>query len=91
MCWRSCTSSVGVEVATMTQPAFDTPLVIAGREMRSRLMVGTGKYPSNEVMVEAIQASGFEDTTTLQSFDWAALDYARTLDEVFAAEKSSLS
>ena len=50
-------------MATLTQPAFDTPLVIAGREMRSRLMVGTGKYPSNEVMVEAIQASGAEVVT----------------------------
>ena len=50
-------------MATMTQPAFDTPFVIAGREMRSRLMVGTGKYPSNDVMVEAIQASGAEVVT----------------------------
>lgn len=32
-------------------------------------------------VVGAIQDSGFEDTTTLQSFDWASLDYARTLDE----------
>ena len=50
-------------MATMTQPAFDTPFVVAGREMRSRLMVGTGKYPSNDVMVEAIQASGAEVVT----------------------------
>jgi len=48
---------------TMTQPALDTPFVIAGREMRSRLMVGTGKYPSNEVMVRAIEASGAEVVT----------------------------
>ena len=47
----------------MTQPALDTPFVIAGREMRSRLMVGTGKYPSNEVMVRAIEASGAEVVT----------------------------
>ena len=50
-------------MATMTQPALDTPFVIAGREMRSRLMVGTGKYPSNEVMVRAIEASGAEVVT----------------------------
>lgn len=31
-------------------------------------------------VVAAIQDSGFEDTTMLQSFDWASLDYARTLD-----------
>ena len=50
-------------MATMTQPATDTPFVIAGREMRSRLMVGTGKYPSNESMVRAIEASGAEVVT----------------------------
>ncbi|MBF84416.1 MAG: thiazole synthase, partial [Acidobacteria bacterium] len=36
----------------------DTPLVIAGKSFRSRLLVGTGKYPSNEVMVRAHEASG---------------------------------
>src|SRR5215471_3067798 len=30
----------------------DDPFVIAGRTFRSRLIVGTGKYPSNEVMAE---------------------------------------
>ena len=35
-------------MTTVTQPAFDTPFVIGGREFRSRLMVGTGKYASNE-------------------------------------------
>src|SRR5712671_607280 len=35
----------------------DDPLVIAGRTFRSRLIVGTGKYPSNEVMAEAHQRS----------------------------------
>ena len=34
------------------------PLVIAGRTFRSRLFVGTGKYPSNQVMVAAHEASG---------------------------------
>lgn len=38
-------------------------LVIAGREFRSRLMVGTGKYPSFEVMQAAIEASGAEVVT----------------------------
>ena len=31
----------------------DDPLTIAGRRFTSRLIVGTGKYPSNEVMAEA--------------------------------------
>jgi thiazole synthase len=33
-------------------------LTIADVEFRSRLIVGTGKYPSNDVMVKALQASG---------------------------------
>jgi len=41
----------------------DSPLVIAGREFSSRLMVGTGKYRSNEEMVAAIGASGAEIVT----------------------------
>ena len=49
--------------ATAAQPALDTPFVIAGREFRSRLMVGTGKYASNEQMVGAIEASGAEVVT----------------------------
>ena len=39
------------------------PLVIAGRSFTSRLIVGTGKYPSNVVMVEAHDASGAEIVT----------------------------
>lgn len=41
----------------------DTPLVIAGRPFRSRLIVGTGKYPSNDVMARAHEASGAEMVT----------------------------
>src|SRR6476619_4638876 len=39
------------------------PLVIAGRTFGSRLVVGTGKYPSNAVMADAHQASGAEMVT----------------------------
>src|SRR3954466_1796890 len=39
------------------------PLVIAGRTFRSRLVVGTGKYPSNTVMADAHLASGAEMVT----------------------------
>lgn len=42
---------------------FDTPLVLAGRSFRSRLMVGTGKYRDNAGMVRAIEASGAEIVT----------------------------
>lgn len=50
-------------MTSVIAPALDTPLVIAGREFRSRLLVGTGKYTSNEVMVRAIEASGAEVVT----------------------------
>lgn len=39
------------------------PLTIADRTFRSRLMVGTGKYKSNEQMVQSIEASGAEVVT----------------------------
>ncbi|HUU28165.1 MAG TPA: thiazole synthase [archaeon] len=41
----------------------DTKLVIAGREFRSRLMVGTGKYKDNQTMVKALGESGAEVVT----------------------------
>jgi thiazole synthase len=44
-------------------PALDTALTIAGREFRSRLMVGTGKYATNDLMVRAIEATGAEIVT----------------------------
>ncbi len=41
----------------------DPPLVIAGREYRSRLLVGTGKYRDFEETRHAIEASGAEIVT----------------------------
>jgi thiazole synthase len=41
----------------------DDPFVIAGRTFKSRLIVGTGKYPSNEVMAEAHRRSGTDMVT----------------------------
>jgi thiazole synthase len=38
-------------------------LIIAGRKFRSRLLVGTGKFASNELMVEAMEQSGCEIVT----------------------------
>jgi thiazole synthase len=49
--------------ASVTEPTTDTPLTIAGRSFRSRLMVGTGKYRTNEDMARAIEASGAEIVT----------------------------
>lgn len=47
----------------MTQHLAADPLVIAGRPFNSRLIVGTGKYPSFESMVAAHAASGTEMVT----------------------------
>jgi thiazole synthase len=50
-------------MTTATQSTLDTPFVIADREFHSRLMVGTGKYPSTALMEQAIEASGAEVVT----------------------------
>ena len=42
---------------------MDTPLRIGSYELRSRLIVGTGKYPSLDVMQRAHEASGTEMVT----------------------------
>jgi thiazole synthase len=39
------------------------PLIIAGRQFRSRLIVGTGKYKSGQETARAIEASGAEIVT----------------------------
>ena len=41
----------------------DNPLVLGTREFKSRLIVGTGKYQTFEIMKEAIAASGAEIVT----------------------------
>jgi thiazole synthase len=43
--------------------AVDSPLVIGGRTLNSRLLVGTGKYRSNNEMLAAIEASGADLVT----------------------------
>src|SRR5215475_13356213 len=56
-------------------------LVIAGRELRSRLITGTGKYPSPEAMRDAVIASGCELVTVavgridLDTVEEAITDY----------------
>jgi thiazole synthase len=39
------------------------PFVIAGREFRSRLIIGTGKYPTPQIMQAAHEASGADMVT----------------------------
>lgn len=43
--------------------ALDGPFYIGGTKFVSRLIVGTGKYESNQIMVDAIRASGAEMVT----------------------------
>jgi thiazole synthase len=50
-------------MTTTATVAADTLLTIGGRDFRSRLMVGTGKYRDNPTMTEAIDASGAEIVT----------------------------
>jgi len=63
-------------MATATQPTLDTSFIVGEREFQSRLMVGTGKYPSNAVMVQAIEASGAEVVTVAER----RVDLDRTKD-----------
>jgi len=58
-------------------PTTDSPLTIGGRSFRSRLMVGTGKYRTNNDMVHAIEASGAEIVTVAVR----RVDLDRTKDE----------
>src|SRR6187397_2336095 len=48
---------------TVQMSLDNKPLVIAGRTFRSRLLVGTGKFPSPEAMRDALAASGTQLVT----------------------------
>src|SRR6185437_4320771 len=53
--------------------ASDDPLTIAGRTLRSRLLLGTGGFTSHALLAEAIEASGAEVVTVaLRRIDPAA-------------------
>jgi thiazole synthase len=49
--------------AQQPAPQADAPLVVAGTEYRSRLLVGTGKYKDFDETRQAIEASGAEIVT----------------------------
>lgn len=49
--------------ANRLESSLDTPLEVAGRTFASRLILGTGKYSDNPMMVKAITASGTEIVT----------------------------
>jgi thiazole synthase len=64
----------------MTETAPDKPFTIRGRTFTSRLIVGTGKYPSFEIMRAAHEASGADMVTVaVRRVDLAAPKGAGTL------------
>jgi thiazole synthase len=55
-----------VEPSNAGSPATgidDTPLCVAGKRLASRVIVGTGKYDTNELMRDSLQASGSDCVT----------------------------
>jgi thiazole synthase len=59
---------------------MDKPFIIAGHTFQSRLIVGTGKYPSFEVMKKCHEASGTEMVTVaVRRLDLAAKGEASLL------------
>lgn len=59
----------------MTPSNTDDPLLIAGRHFGSRLLIGTGKFPSAQALRDAIEASGSEIVTVaLRRVDLAGGD-----------------
>lgn len=74
--------SEGRRPATPSAKAPDT-LVVAGRELRSRLIVGTGKYPDFQVMKEAHEASGADVVTVaVRRVDLGARGPENLLDHI---------
>ena len=60
------TARVAQEPSTLPDGAArpsDDPLVIAGRELRSRLLLGTGGFPNLQTLAAAIEASATELVT----------------------------
>jgi len=50
-------------VEKLSTETLEQPLIIAGKKFSSRLMTGTGKYPTIETMQQSIEASGCEIVT----------------------------
>jgi thiazole synthase len=54
---------IGGGNAPVTPPKEDKPLIIAGKEYKSRLIIGTGKYKTYAENAAALEASGAEMVT----------------------------
>ncbi len=53
----------GKDAQVMSAPVMNLPLEIAGRRFQSRLMAGTGKFASNELMRDTLASCGSEIVT----------------------------
>jgi thiazole synthase len=53
----------GEDARVMSAPVMNLPLEIAGRRFQSRLMAGTGKFASNELMRDTLASCGSEIVT----------------------------
>lgn len=57
------TSTAATKPVVVNLPAADAPLVIGGKSFTSRLIVGTGKYKTLDLMRTALDASGTQVVT----------------------------
>lgn len=60
---RNVPSALRLSTLPKLSRPVSSPLIIADRTFQSRLMLGTGKFHSNEVMRDALAASGTEIVT----------------------------
>lgn len=61
----------------------DTPLIVAGRTLKSRLIIGTGKYKSYADNARALEASGAEMiTVALRRVNLSDPDQERLVDHI---------
>lgn len=49
--------------ARVVTDTIDDPLILGGKEYRSRLILGTSRYPNPSIMIDALAASGAELVT----------------------------
>jgi thiazole synthase len=69
-----------------------TGLTIAGRTFGSRLLVGTGKFSSNQAMAECLEASGTEIVTVaLRRADLTGKDDLRGHPQLCRSQEISLA
>ena len=67
------------EMTTTTDTALDTPLIVGDHRIASRLIVGTGKYATYELMQQALDASGAQVITVAVRRERLVDDEGRSL------------